>query len=451
MSLVDSGYATPSSSASFSTSHFDYKTEEPIENSCKRNYSVPIRPLGSLDNESGQFTFIIEPQGTSYLQIDGVDIYLRLKIVRPDGTNMVAADVVAPVNNLFGALWEKIDIMFNDTTSIGQSAEYTDLKSILETILSYGGDARDNQLPSRMFYPDTPGQINNHSIDRGADNNNVLNEGFVMRHEKVSQSRSFEMFGPVCQSFFRTDKNLAPGNKLTMTFYLNNLKKLFCHDLGENRHFKIKFEEFTLKTWRIRNEKEFSKLKPGYLEKYNFTEGLVQCFTVPAGIDHEHLLCQHGGVIPPQMVVVQVAADAWAGDYTRNAYEFQNFNIKSTSLTINGEERPSQKIHFNFNHNNPIMLEGYNYTLQNIGVYKTNVGCSLNEDAFKTHHFIMVHDNTPDRCAGAHTHASDTGNVVLNIEWHAALEETTLIFVYNSLEAFYNHRTADLPFYRGIK
>jgi len=447
MTAVDSGYVQ----RDFSTSHFDYKAEEPRENSCQRNYSVPIRPLGSLDNESGQYTFIIEPQGTSYLQIDGVDVYLRLKIVRADGTNMAAADVVAPVNNLFGALWEKIDIMFNDTTSIGQSAEYTDLKNVLETILSYGGDARDVHLPSRLFFSDTENQINQHNINRGGDGDNPVNEGFIMRHEKVSLSKSFEMYGPVCQSFFRTDKNLAPGNKLTITFFMNSMKKILCHSLGANRDYKIKIEDFKLSTWRIRNEKEFSKLKPGYLEKYNFTEGQVQCFTVPRGYDQDHLLCQHGGVIPAQMVVVQVAADDWTGSYARDPYNFQHFNIKSTSLTINGEERPSQKLNFNFNHNGPIFLEGYNYTLKNIGVYKTNIGCSINEDTFKSHQFIIVHDNTPDRCAGAHTHVSDSGNVILNIEWHAALAQTTLIFVYNSFEAFYNHRTADLPFFRGIK
>jgi len=442
---------TLNSQYDYSTSHFNYHTDSPIENSCQRNYSQIIRPLGVLNAGDGPYTFVIEPQGEAYLQMDGIDLYLRCQIMRSDGTECGAADIVAPENDLFGKLWSKINVTYNETSTNGQAAEYTDLKNALETQLSYGGDSRDIQLPSRMFYLDTPGQVDTFGVNRGDNNENDVNEGYIMRYNKTRTSKIFEMFGPILQSFFRSDKFLAPGNKLVISFVLNDMKKLLCHSLGAGRNFKIKFLEFYLQTWRIKNPREFSKLKRGYLERYNFQEGLVQCFTVPQGYEQEHIVTQTGGVIPAQMVVVQVDAAAWAGAYNVSAYNFQHFNIKSTSLTINGEQRPNDAIQFDWREDSPRYLEGYNYTLKNIGIYRTNIGCCLNEEAFKSHSFIMVHDNTPDRCASHHTHKSETGHVVLNLSWHQALEQTTLIFVYSSFAAFMTHTTGDLPFFKGIK
>jgi len=437
----------------FSTSHFSQNNLiPPIENACRRSYHNVLRPINSFEDPRGHIIFQIEPQGESYLMCNSVSLEIQCKIVKGNGEDCDNDDIVAPVNNLFGALFKDVTLRFNETTTIGQSSENVDIKSMIETALSFGGDARDSHLTERFIYLDTPGQLNNFNTNRaGAGGAAVpVNEGFLMRYNLTRQSKRFELFAPVNINFLRTDKYLCPGTKLDIVFTLNPWSKMLMSGVN-NADYKLKFIDFKMHLDRIKNDYEFNKLKIGTIERYNFTDSTIQQFVTAEDVLKKEFVCQSGGIIPCQMYIVQVASESLAGNYARSAYNFQPFNIKKMYLRINGEKYPADEIEFDFsNPNQVICARGYNFTMRNCGILNQDKGCSVNKDTFKHHQFIMAFDITPDKCNSHHVHESDTGEIILGIEWREGLPEPTTILVLNNYNSYYVHKTGELPFIKGF-
>jgi len=377
-------------------------------------------------------------------------VYLRVRVTRSNGDPLGAADHVFPVNDLFDCFFEKINLTFNETTTIGSSAEYCDLYSYLETMLSYGGDARSTQLTNRHFLLDSPGQINNLKVlpapnPLPAGDNGKRNEGAIGRYNLMKLSRPIELTGPVNVAFFRTDKYLAPGNKITLTFYENDVKKLLNTAI-DNADYKIKIDEFFIQYWRINNSKEFDSLKVGSIERCYFTNREIQMFTLPEGLMEKTLITQNGGPIPAQMYIIQMTAADWAGSWKECAYNFRHFNLQRHGLRINGQDQPNTALEFDWSANNHKSAFAYEYTLDNLGILNKDRGCCLNYESWKTHLFILAHDNSVDRCNSSHLHRSESGQVGVHMKYSVGLEEPTVVFVINTIESFYEHVTSQMPY-----
>ena len=60
---------------------------------------------------------------------------------------------------------------------------------MLETLLSYGYDAKTSQLTSALYYKDTAGQMDSITSDGN------INNGLVTRRQFAQQSRVIDMMG----------------------------------------------------------------------------------------------------------------------------------------------------------------------------------------------------------------------------------------------------------------
>ena len=78
-------------------------------------------------------------------------LYLQAKITKQDGTNLDANDPVGPVNLLLHSLFSQVDISLNGIQVTTSTNTYP-YRAMLETLLSYGGDAKKSQLTSALYY-----------------------------------------------------------------------------------------------------------------------------------------------------------------------------------------------------------------------------------------------------------------------------------------------------------
>ena len=72
---------------------------------------------------------------------------------------------------------------------------HADLHHMLETLLSYGEDAKKSQLTSELFYKDEAGRMDETVIV--ADGGHHPNSGLQKRRAFVAESREFDMIGRV--------------------------------------------------------------------------------------------------------------------------------------------------------------------------------------------------------------------------------------------------------------
>jgi len=61
---------------------------------------------------------------------------------------------------------------------------------MMETLLSYGEDAKRTQLTSALFYKDRAGRINSVDLE-----DNAANDGLLKRRALGLESRTFDMMG----------------------------------------------------------------------------------------------------------------------------------------------------------------------------------------------------------------------------------------------------------------
>jgi len=141
-----------------SNSEFDLFTVQPTLTSIEEASVVEYHPIGSLVN-TAPIDFDIPGSGEQYIDTNNIQLYVRAKIVRPGvGNNLTDDSTTAPVNLLLHSLFLQVDVLLNGTL-ISNSTNTYPYRAMLETLLSYGSDAKVSQLTSEMYYKDDAGRM----------------------------------------------------------------------------------------------------------------------------------------------------------------------------------------------------------------------------------------------------------------------------------------------------
>ena len=138
-------------------SELDLFAVPPTQTSIDDGRWVEHQPLTSLDSE-GPSEFMLPGTGDAYLDLTNTYLLIRAKVVRGYGTDLAADTQVAPVNNWLHSLFSQVDVYINDTLVTPSSNTYP-FRAYVETILSYGAEAKKTQLTSQLWYKDTAGHM----------------------------------------------------------------------------------------------------------------------------------------------------------------------------------------------------------------------------------------------------------------------------------------------------
>ena len=95
-------------------------------------------------------TFQVDPQ-EDFIDLKESYFEVELTVKKDNATNLAAADVMAPVNNLAHALFKQINVRLNGTLISPQTDTYH-LKAFLETILNHDRDDGKTILTPEGWY-----------------------------------------------------------------------------------------------------------------------------------------------------------------------------------------------------------------------------------------------------------------------------------------------------------
>ena len=110
---------------------------------------VKINPFNTGINP---VTFQIDPQD-DFLDLTESEFEVEIQIKQPGGGNLVAADVLALVNNLAHTLFKQINVRLNSTLISPQTDTYH-LRAFIETVLNYDRDDGETILAPAAWYND---------------------------------------------------------------------------------------------------------------------------------------------------------------------------------------------------------------------------------------------------------------------------------------------------------
>ena len=109
---------------------------------------------------------MIPGTGDAYLDLANTYLRIRAKVVRGVGTDLAPDTPVAPVNNWLHSIISKVDVCLNDTLVTPSSNTYP-FRAYVDTVLSYGAEAKKTQLISQLWYKDTAGHKDSTTVDGG--------------------------------------------------------------------------------------------------------------------------------------------------------------------------------------------------------------------------------------------------------------------------------------------
>jgi len=122
-------------------------------------------------------------------------LHVKTKITQNDGTNFPANVANGPANLFLHSLFSQVDISLNGTL-ITASANTYPYRAMLETLLSYGQDAKTSQLTSALYYKDTAGHIDSVTFDAN------VNEGLAARRRLAARSAVMDTIGRLHADIF---------------------------------------------------------------------------------------------------------------------------------------------------------------------------------------------------------------------------------------------------------
>jgi len=161
--------------------------------------------------------------GEDYMNMSNVMLYVRAKVTTNAGADIDADWTAAPMNLLLHIMFTQVDVSLNGTL-ISSSRNAYPYRSMLETLLSYGEDAKKSQLFSELFYKDDAVRIDETIIAEAG--GHLPNFGLQRRREFVARSREFDMIRRIHGDIFFQERYML--NELGMRIKLVRSKGTFC-------------------------------------------------------------------------------------------------------------------------------------------------------------------------------------------------------------------------------
>jgi hypothetical protein len=371
------------------------------------NY-IQISPTYDL-NHSFSIHFSIPPSGLQYMDLASSFLYLKLKLLNKDGSSLISSDIVAPTTMFFHSVFKNCIVQVNGSTVSDSNNMHSYIGGI-PTLLMNGKGEKASELTSMLFYKDTVPDL----FDP------IKNEGFKVRQELASASKTFDMLGPIPVPLCQQSRYLPTYCAVTIDFTRQD--PAFCLDAPaitsekdgvsvteEPKSYKYEFEvaQLYVKMHTIMpdlveiHNKAFLKKRAQYPIRSTF----VRASDVPMGSQIYMSQTMHNGILPSAVVLGMVSSKARAGDFKKDPYNFQNFGLKSVTLTSDNDPTLTRRIEVDFKNNNYLL--GYQTLFKALG--NRTDGNDISRDEYKQGNALYLFDL--QKTSATEFHTQQTGQL----------------------------------------
>jgi len=404
------------------TNNLDLFSVPPMQKSVENGKYVDYHPINTIDNGS-PIEFEIPASGDEFLDLCNSLLYVKVKVVQQNDQALGADLRVAPVNLFLHSLFNQVDISLNGTLVTTATDTYG-YRSYIETLLSYGDDAKKTQLTSSLFHKDEAGKFDSTHLD-GAN----ANAGFVWRNRFIRESRSLDMIGRIHADLFFQDRYLL--NEVNVKIRLIRSRDQFSL-MGMAQH-KVVIESAILYIRKVKLSSEMfmdiAKTLESTNAKYPIRRVICKSVTVPQNfydLSHEKLF---SGQLPNRIIVGLVRNDAFSGHVGHNPYNFNHFNLSEISVYADGQNVQNIKpLKIDFERN--LFISAYNNLYTGTGRLFHDEGLAINRLEFPEGNALYAFDLSPDLTDDQKFDQLRTGSVRLQLKFSQQLAVPVTLIIY---------------------
>ena len=405
-------------------SELDLFTLPPTLTSLEKAQHVEYLPIGSLTDDT-PIEFFVSSRGDEYIDLAKTYIYIEAKITKADGTALEENAKVGPVNLWLHSLFSQIDLSLNGELVTSSNNTYP-YRAYLETLLSYGQEAKKSQLQSSLWYVDDPGKFG--KVDPTAAD---TNSSFKTRARLAAKSDVVDMFGRLHLDLCHQHRYLING--VDMKLRLNRTKSNF-NLMSEAGTEITKITKAILLVQQVKtNPQELLEhaklLNSGETIKYPIRRVEVKTFAITTGtqtLTRDNVFL---GQLPRRVIVCMTKNSAFIGKKDQNPFEMEHNNLNYISVEANGQSFPSQPLTPQFGNINNY-IKSYMTLFTDTGKIFDDSGNDITRESYRKGFTIWAFDLSPDKEDSAHVHLIKEGNLRLDMKFAEALDDTTSVIVY---------------------
>ena len=120
-----------------SKSELDMHSVPPTMTTMQDSQWMNYHPIASLDSYQAPIEFVVPSHTEYYTALSQNYLYLKCRILKPDGSNDDSGKKVSPVNNFFHSMFSSIDLYVNNKLVTSNMDTYP-YGAYMENLFSYG-------------------------------------------------------------------------------------------------------------------------------------------------------------------------------------------------------------------------------------------------------------------------------------------------------------------------
>jgi hypothetical protein len=386
---------------------------------------VHYKPMVSLETDA-PIEFCIPPSADEYTDLSQTFLLVKAHITDENGERIDAESAVGPINNFLYSLFSDVVVSLNGKM-LSSPCNLFGFRKYLEILYNYNLEAKGTHQTMSLFYKDTPGKM-----DHLADN-----AGLTTRSAHTNAGKSVTMMGRLDVDILGQNKFLLNG--MSIGINLIRAKPAFCLMSDGNTAFNVKITDATLLVRRMKLSQPvliaLEKVLLTTTAKYPTTRVEMKSYTVPPGLLTFNMDNIFMGQLPVRLICVMTSNESVSGNYKKNPFNFQHYNLNFLNITKDGSPINSKPIQPSFAANSPDFIQSYFSTFQGTGIGTKDDGYDVSREEYPKGYFANVYDLTVDGSASSHQWSlRKTGTIGLEARFSAALPEAINVIVYGEFQ-----------------
>jgi hypothetical protein len=299
-----------------------------------------LPPVNSVtDSTTLPIEFFYKGVPEYYPDLSESEIYFEVKVTHSDGTPLEKNEAVGVVNNFPHAMITQIDMYLNEELVTKNNGLYP-WRAYMETVLSYGSDAKSSWLEASLFYPDQHGD----GFDNCSPTTTPVNTGFLTRCKYIAESQTTDMIFRPHVDLFMQERPILENVDIRLR--LTRAPAELCLMADNDQTYKVSILKamFIVRTVKLNTPVVIGhkqKLEHNGRALYPHRRVDMQSFTIPTGVLSHTRPNVVTGVLPRRIIVALTTNKAFNGVYDRSYCRFQPHGLNKINLLLNGRSIPT--------------------------------------------------------------------------------------------------------------
>ena len=248
------------------------------------------------------------------------------RIVNSDGS-LIKNTICAPINSFKNSIFSDVILTVNGHKVNVPDSNYA-YTSYIQNVLNNGQDSKNTHLGSCIWEKDEAGHFDSIEID-----GSNTNQGFIVRHLIVKDSKPFDLFGRLHVDLFNQMRYFYKNMKFELTL-LRNRDPFYLMGDGKNNYqfsvtsalLHVRFVDIQSFFIILNLHQKLIAARPLF---YPYKRSNTKNFITPGGLHQFDI--EIAKKLPNSLVIGFVSSLAYKGTYDTNPFNFYHHNILFTS------------------------------------------------------------------------------------------------------------------------